>query len=125
MADTFVFDMPVELGLELVAIVGSDFTNAEGELGDDVFNEGDGVGLVVTLIDFERPDTGCIVNGGVLVTLDRLVVFVFECQELNINLDLVTGDLLLIPDGVDFAQPGPLRQATGTVALENAVDPCI
>ena len=38
MADALVFDMPVELGLELVAVVGSDFADTERELLDDVID---------------------------------------------------------------------------------------
>ena len=71
-----------------------------------VFNMPMELGLIVTLIDFEGSDAGRIINSSVLIALDRLVVFAFECQELNIDLDLVTGNLLLISDGVDFAQPG-------------------
>ena len=55
---------------------------------------------IKALIDFEGPDAGCIINGSVLVTLDRFVVFAFECQELHIDLDLVAWNLLLISDGV-------------------------
>lgn len=65
----------------------------------------------MTLMDLQRPDTCCVINGGVLITLDRFVVFTFECQKLGIELDLVAGDLLLISDGMDFAKPGPPRKA--------------
>ena len=44
--------MPVELGLELVAAVGADALDAEGELRDDVFDEVDGIGLVVAAVTF-------------------------------------------------------------------------
>jgi hypothetical protein len=39
MSDTQIFDVPMELGLELVAIVGSYFAYTEGELVDDVIDK--------------------------------------------------------------------------------------
>ena len=44
----------MELGLKLVTVIGSDFADAEGESFDDMVYEGNGVGLVVTLIDLDR-----------------------------------------------------------------------
>ncbi len=79
----------MELGLKLMPIIGSNFFDTKRELGDDVVDEGNGVDLIVTLIDLEGPDAGCIINGSVLVTLDRLVVFALEYQEFNIDVRLV------------------------------------
>lgn len=45
MADTQVLDVPVELRLELIAIVSSDLVDAEWELFNDVLHEVDRVGL--------------------------------------------------------------------------------
>ena len=56
--DTAVLDMPVELGLELVAAVGADALDAEGELRDDVFDEVDGIGLVVAACRPSEPECG-------------------------------------------------------------------
>jgi hypothetical protein len=39
MADTDVVDMPMELGLELMAIIGSDFSYPELELVNDVIDK--------------------------------------------------------------------------------------
>ena len=103
MTNAFVFDMPVELGLKLFTVIGSNFTNTERKLFVDVVDEGNGVGLVVTLMDFDGSDARWMVDGRVLVTLDRLIVCVFECQKLNINLNLMTRNLLSISDGMDFA----------------------
>ena len=47
MTDALVFDMPVKLGLKLVTVIGSNFTDTERKLFDDVVDEGNGVGLVV------------------------------------------------------------------------------
>ena len=81
------------------------FTNVAWELGDDIVDEGDGVGLIVALIDFEGSDAGGIIDGGVLITLGRFVIFVFECQELHIDLYLVAWNLFLIFNGLNLAQP--------------------
>jgi hypothetical protein len=64
--DTAVLDVPVELGLELVAAVGADALDAEGELRDDVFDEVDGIGLVVAAVDLQSPNAGCVIDCGVL-----------------------------------------------------------
>ena len=80
MTNALVLDMPTEFGLELMAIICSNFTDAERELGDDVVDEGDGAGLIVTFADFEGSDPRGVINGGTLVMLDRLVIFVFESQ---------------------------------------------
>ena len=75
MTDALVPDMPMELDLELVPSIGSNSFDAEGELADDVVDD---AGLGVMLLDLESPDAGCIINGGVLVTFDQLVVFTLE-----------------------------------------------
>jgi hypothetical protein len=46
-ANAVILDMPVELGLELVAIVCAYFADAEWELFDDMIDEVDRVGLCV------------------------------------------------------------------------------
>jgi len=75
--------MPVELGLELVAIVSSDFTNAEWELVDDVINEVDRVGLGVFLVDLECADTASIVNGSILEPADFLSLLPMKVRNLT------------------------------------------
>ncbi len=60
--------MPMELRLELMAIVGSDLADAERELFDDVIGEVDGVGLGVLFTDFWGSNARCVVNGRVLET---------------------------------------------------------
>ena len=66
MSDTQIFDVLIELGLELVAIVGSDFAYTEGELVDDVIDEVDRVGLCMFFIDLECPNAGSVINGCIL-----------------------------------------------------------
>ena len=66
MSDALILDIPVELSLEFVTVIGSDFLNSEWEFPDDVIDEVDRAGLRMFLINFERPDAGCIVNGAIL-----------------------------------------------------------
>jgi len=73
----------------------------EGELLDHVVDEVDGVGLIVPVVDFQGPDACGVVDGGVLVTLDRSAIFAFERQELDVDLDVVPWDPFLIPGCVD------------------------
>lgn len=122
MSNALVFDMPVESGLELMPIVCPYLSDAEGKASDDVVDEGDGVGLVVPVVDLEGPDAGGIVNGSVLVTFDRLPVFSLKDQELDVNLDLVAGNLSLVASGVDLAEPCPPRESVQAIPLENARD---
>ena len=75
MTDALIFNVPMELGLKFVAIVGAHFPDSERKPGDDVVDEGNRVGLGMSAIDFERSDRGRIINGGVLIALDRFSVF--------------------------------------------------
>ena len=80
MADALVFDVPVELGLELVAVVRPHLADAEWESLYDVVEEVDGVDLGVPAVDLESSDAGGVVDGGVLVAFDWLSVFSAEYQ---------------------------------------------
>ncbi len=51
MSDAQVFDMPMELRLELVAAIGSDLLDAKWKFGDDVINKINSVLLRMTLVD--------------------------------------------------------------------------
>ena len=104
MADALVFDVPVELGLELVAVVRPHLADTECEALDDVVEEIDGVGLGVPAVDLESPYARGVVDSGILIAFDRLRVFSWKDQELDVNLDLVTRHLLLVAGGVDLAQ---------------------
>ena len=76
--DPEIFDMPMEFGLEFVAIIRTDFTNAEWELFDDVVNEVDGVCLSMLFVDFEGANSGCIVDSCVLEPTYLFASFSFE-----------------------------------------------
>lgn len=51
MLDTPVFNMPMELRLELMTTIGSDLLDTKRELGDDVVNKGNRVLLRMTIIN--------------------------------------------------------------------------
>ena len=122
MTDALVLDMPMELGLELMAIVGPHLADPEGEPGNDVVDEGDRIGLGVPVVDLERPDAGRIINGGILIAFDRFAVLSLKDQELDVDLDLVPGDLLLIALGMDLTNPRAARKPVQAIAPENAID---
>jgi len=56
MPDALFLDVPVELGLKLMAVVCSDLPDPEWKCSDQVANEVDGIGLSVSFIDFEGGD---------------------------------------------------------------------
>lgn len=51
MSDSFVFDVPVELGLELMAAISADRVDTERELLNYVIDGVDGALLVVAAVD--------------------------------------------------------------------------
>jgi len=118
-----IFDMPMELGLELVAIISSHFSDSKGKLSDDVVDKSDRVGLSMTIVDLQRADTGRIINGCVLVTPDGFSVFPLEGQELDVDLDLVARNLLFVAFGVDFSNAGSTRKFVQPMPPENPIVP--
>jgi hypothetical protein len=81
MTDSLILDVPVELGLELMAVVCPDFANAERELFDDVIDKVLSVGLSMFVVDFERPDTCCVIDSGILEAADFLATLTDEGEE--------------------------------------------
>lgn len=63
-------------------------------------DEVDGIDLVVSAVDLEGPDAGCVIDCSVLVAFDDAAVFAFEYQELDVDLDVMARDLFLISFGV-------------------------
>jgi hypothetical protein len=78
MTDASIFDVPVELSLELVVVARPHLSDTESEALDDVVEEVDGVGLGVSAVDLEGPDTGDVVDGGVLMMFDRFPVIFWK-----------------------------------------------
>ena len=122
MANAFVLDMPVELGLKLMPVIGADLTDPEGELFDHVVDKIDGICLGMSLIDFEGSDSGRIVDGGELEAADLLAAFSFEGQKLDDHLDVVAGDLFVVALGVDLAFARASWEPVQTIALEDPVN---
>ena len=96
MAYSHVFDMPMKLGLELMAIIGSNGMHTERENLLDIIDEFNGSPLIVLGVDFHCPDPCCIINGRILEPFDSVVIFVDKRQKLNINLNMMTRNLFLV-----------------------------
>ena len=117
MSDALILDIPVELSLEFVTVIGSDFLNSEWEFPDDVIDEVDRAGLRMFLINFERPDAGCIVNGAILEAKDFLAALVNKAEEFDIHLDVMARHLFVVAFCVDLANARSARQPADAVAL--------
>ena len=83
MPDPEIFDMPVELRLELVTIIRTHFPNTEWKLFNDVVNEIDGVCLRVFLIDLERANSGRVVDRRILESADLSPLFPLNVRNLT------------------------------------------
>ncbi len=68
--------------LEFMSIVSTACVQAKREFLDRVVDESDGVFLGMLWIDSQGPDTGCIVDCCVLVTLQLATAFVYKSQNL-------------------------------------------
>jgi hypothetical protein len=66
MSDSKIFYMPVEFGLELMAIMGPHCMDTEGELLYHIVDKINGLSLGVLLADLQGPDAGSVINGGIL-----------------------------------------------------------
>jgi hypothetical protein len=99
MAGALILDVPVDLGLELLAVIGSDFLDAERELFDDVVDEVDRVGLSMFGVDLEGPDMCCVIDSGTLEPTDFLAALADEGQELDVHLDVMARQLLVVTLG--------------------------
>ncbi len=105
MPNAYVGQVPVEPGLELVAIVGPDRVNAERKALNNMVDELNGGGLSVARVDFQGSNAGGIVYGRILESLDLLSGWILERQELHVHLDVVSRYLLLVTvrlDGTHF-----------------------
>ena len=109
MADALIFDVPMELGLELMAIVSPDLFDAERELFNDVIDKVDRVGLSMFVVDFERPDARRVIDSSILEPADLLAALASEGEELDVHLDVMARHLLVVALGVDFAHARSTR----------------
>jgi hypothetical protein len=101
MPHPFVLDMPVKLGLKLMASVRSDRINAEGEFLNHIINKLNGILLIVTGVDFQRPDPGGIINSRVLKASNPGSLKVPERDKFDIHLDVMARDFLGITASVN------------------------
>lgn len=85
MTGSLVFDVPVELGLELMPVARPHFADTEWGALDDVIEEVDGIGLGVPAVDLEGPDTCGVIDGGVLIAFDRLSVLSRKIRNLTMT----------------------------------------
>lgn len=122
-AHALVFDVPVELRLGLMAVVRPDGVDAEGETLDDVVDEADRVRLGVLLVDAQRADPGGIVDCSVLEAPHLVAFRILQMQELDVDLHVVAGDLLLVAHARHRALVAARRQAVDAVPDEHVVDP--
>ena len=125
MSDALIFDIPVELGLELMAVISPDFLDAERELFDDAIDEVDRIGLCVFVVDFERPDARRIVDVGILEPPDFLAALTSKGEELDVHLDVMTWHLFVVALGMDFADARSARQSADAVAPEDTRHTCV
>ena len=86
---TLILDMPMKLGLKLMASICSDRMDTEREFFNHIINELNSIYLIVTRIDFQRPDSGCIINGCILKTSDSVALKVPQRDKFHIDLDVM------------------------------------
>jgi hypothetical protein len=101
--------MPMKLSLKLMASVCPNRMDAEREFLNHIINELYGIMLIVTWVDFNRPDPGSIVNRRVLKASDSMALKVPQGDKLNINLDVMAGDFFGITAGVNSSTGRTLR----------------
>lgn len=116
--------MPVEPGLERVAIIGAHLLDAEWKLLDDVICEIDGAGLSVALVSVRGAHPRGVIDRRLLVAPDLLPLFSSEDQAPDVHLDIRNRHLLVVALGVHLARVSPPRQPVQSMALEGAIDTC-
>ena len=75
--------------------------------------------MAVPALDFQRPDAGGVVYGGVLMACDQPSIFPSTDQVLDVNLDLVTRNLFLVAGGLDLAEPCSSSEPIQDTAIED------
>ena len=94
MPDSLVFHMPMELGLPLMTAICPYPMDAKRKLFHHIVNKVDRAVLIVLLIDFQRTDPSGIIDSSVLIATKLLTILIYQGQELDLDLDLVPGNLL-------------------------------
>jgi hypothetical protein len=91
---TFILDIPMKLGLKLMASVCSDRMDSEGKFLNHIINRFNGIQLIMTRVDFHCPDTGGIINSRILKTSDPAALKVPQRDKFDINLNVRPGTSL-------------------------------
>lgn len=122
MPDSFVLDMPMELGLELMTPVCADCVDAKRELVDDIVNEVHRIGLVVTAVDFESSHACGVIDGRVLKATDSMPVVGLEAHNLHVCLNMMTRDFFGISVRVNSSPAHIPWQTPEPAANEGPID---
>ena len=88
--------MSVKLCLKLMAIISTNCMYSKRKLADYIIDEVDCILLRMLLIDLKSTYSCCIINGCILESSNFLPFTVFQFEELDINLYVVTWNLLFI-----------------------------
>jgi hypothetical protein len=120
--DTFVFDVPVELCLPLVATIRTDGVDAKRELIDDVVDEIDRALLIVSLIDLQSSDSRRIIDCSELVATDLPALARLESQKLDIYLDMVAWNPLGVATSMYDPAADLSRQGADPIPLKCAIN---
>ena len=123
--DAKVFNVPMELGLELMPPICPYLLNPERELLNDMIDEVNRTLLCVPLVYLQSTDVCRIIDSGILISFDLLAIFSFEDQELDVHLYVMAGHLFLISPGMNLSSADVIWQAADAVSLQNPINCCI
>lgn len=117
MPDSLVFHMPMELGLPLMSTVRAYRMDAKRKLFHHIVNKIDRAALIVLLIDFQSPDPSGIIDSRVLIATKLLTILLYQGQELDVDLDLVPGNLLGVAVSVKSAAADVSRKGANAISF--------
>lgn len=109
--------MPLELRLEFMAIIRADHLNTKLKLFNHVIDKVDCIYLSMFFLDLERSNARRVVNSSILITLDLVAILSPEDKKLNVNLDVVTGNRIVVAFCVDLPYTRTARQPAHAVAF--------
>lgn len=110
MPGTLILDIPLGLGLALMAVIGSHFLEAERGLCNDMIDERNRVGMRLFVVaDLERSYADRFINSAVLELARFFAALADEGEELDIRLDVTVRQLLIVTLCVDTAHAGSAR----------------
>ena len=109
----------MELSLKLMTAISTNCVESEREFLDDIVDEIDCILLGMPLVDLQCSDAGCIIDSGVLESTDSLSFSIFEPQELDIDLYMMTWNCLGVTLSVDCSTLSRFWQAIHPVTGKN------